>query len=351
IREMGSNVLKFSMSPRYFWENYDIPKNDNIQSLSDLAQEKNVKKVLDMDFKYYQIWAYEFSQYTQEPAGEKRDEFQIKFIKGLSDEYAEKSYREIYNLASYLLKKYSGTRKVFLLGNWEGDWHLRWDYNRNKPADSLTIEGMKRWLNVRQKAVDDAKIAIPHHDVEVYNYVEVNLSDLAIQGKTCVTNSILPFINPDFVSFSSYTATNPPKTEEQMSANLVEHLDYINSKIQPKEGFSGKRLFIGEYGWSESNYSQQEVNVRAKWVMKAALKWGCPYVLFWEMYNNELDKSGKNIGYWLIDKDDKKTPLYFTHQNFYKEASNYLNKFSLKNNRLPSKEEFSSEVLNFNVLK
>lgn len=144
IRKMGSNLLKMSLSPRYYWENYDIPYQSEIKSLRDLAQEKSVAQVFNMDFTYYQIWIYEFSQYTQEPKGEKRDEYQIKFINGLSDEYADKSYKEIYDLACYLLRKYSGTGKVFYLGNWEGDWHLRWDYNRDKPANPRTVEGMTR---------------------------------------------------------------------------------------------------------------------------------------------------------------------------------------------------------------
>ena len=210
ISEMGSNLLKFSMGPRYWWENYDIPQNQDIKSLTDLSKEKSMKQVLEMNFKYYQIWTYEFSQYTPEPAGQKKDENQIQFINGLSDYDSIRCYREVYDFAAHLLKTYSGTGKVFLLGNWEGDWHLRWDYDRNKPANPKTIEGMTRWFRVRQKAIDDAKHNTPHKNVSMYYYIEVNLSDLAVTGKSCVTNSILPNVNPDYVSFSSYTATNPP---------------------------------------------------------------------------------------------------------------------------------------------
>ena len=32
IKAMGSNLLKFSMHPRYCTENYNLPKNDNITS-------------------------------------------------------------------------------------------------------------------------------------------------------------------------------------------------------------------------------------------------------------------------------------------------------------------------------
>ena len=358
IRGMGSNLLKFSMSPRYWWENYDIPKNDKITSLELLAQEKSMKQVLDMDFKYYQIWAYEFSHYTAEPAGQKKDENQIKFIGGMSDAHAEASYREVYDLAAYLLTTYSGTGKVFLLGNWEGDWHLRWDYDRKKAADPKTIEGMTRWIQVRQKAVDDAKRDTKHNNVEMYYYLEVNLSDLALAGKDCVINSILPYVNPDFVSFSSYTATNPPKNEAEMDKMLTEHLNYIESKMQPKPAIKGKRLFLGEYGWPEVGYQSDEavtmpadeVDKRAKWVIKTALKWGSPYILWWEMYNNELTKTGINRGFWLINEKGEKTALYYTHQNFYAEGKKWLKNYVTKNKIMPTDEEFRKAAIGFNAL-
>lgn len=351
IRKMGSNLLKMSLSPRYYWENYDIPYQSEIKSLRDLAQEKSVAQVFNMDFTYYQIWIYEFSQYTQEPKGEKRDEYQIKFINGLSDEYADKSYKEIYDLACYLLRKYSGTGKVFYLGNWEGDWHLRWDYNRDKPANPRTVEGMTRWLNVRQKAIDDAKRDTPHNNIGMYHYVEVNLSDLAVKGDTCVVNTILPQINPDYVSFSSYTATNPPMTEAAMDSTLIMHLNHIASKMKPKAGIQGKRLFIGEYGWSESVYSQEEIDQRAKWVIKTAMKWGCPFILFWEMYNNELNDDGSNRGFWLIDQKGSKTPLYYTYQKFYIESREWIIDFTRKQNRIPSQDEFLKAAISFEALK
>ncbi len=359
IREMGSNLLKFSMSPRYWWENYDIPKDEKITSLTLLAQEKSMKEVLDMDFKYYQIWVYEFSQYTKEPPGVKKDENQIKYIGGLSDEHAEASYEEVYELASYLLKTYNRSGKVFMLGNWEGDWHLRWHYDRTKPVDSASIVGMTRWFNVRQQAIDDAKKNVLHENVEMYHYIEMNLSDLAVKGEVCVTNSILPNINPDYVSFSAYTATNPPANETEMEKMLTEHLNYIESKIQPKAGISGKRLFIGEYGWPElglyanepDTRSPEEINERAKWVIKTGLKWGSPFILWWEMYNNELTKDGKNRGFWLINEHREKTPLYYTHQQFYQESRSWVEEYVKKHGKIPSQDEFMKAALEFDVLK
>ena len=65
IQAMGSNLLKFSMHPRYCTENYGLPENKDINSLTKLATlEPSFSRVLNMDFKYYHIWVYGFSQYT-----------------------------------------------------------------------------------------------------------------------------------------------------------------------------------------------------------------------------------------------------------------------------------------------
>ena len=85
--------------------------------------------------------------------------------------------------------------------------------------------------------------------------------------------------------------------------------------------------------------------------MKAALKLDCKNILYWEMYNNELTDDGSNRGFWLINKKGDKTPLYFTHQTFYKEAKIYLKQYSDKNGKMPSDEEFRKAALDFNALK
>ena len=56
IKDMGSNLLKFSMHPRYCTENYGLPENKQINSLTKLATlEPSSNKVLNMDFKFYHI--------------------------------------------------------------------------------------------------------------------------------------------------------------------------------------------------------------------------------------------------------------------------------------------------------
>ncbi len=63
--------------------------------------------------------------------------------------------------------------------------------------------GMIDWYNTRTRAIEDAKrdLAGVVKGVEVYHYIELNQPRLAMGNPRapCVVNSVLPFINPDFV--------------------------------------------------------------------------------------------------------------------------------------------------------
>ncbi|WP_438988711.1 hypothetical protein [Polaribacter sp.] len=355
IKKMGSNLLKFSMHPRYCTENYGLPKNDKINSLTNLAiLEPSVKKVLDMDFKFYHIWVYGFSQYTPEPPSAKDDTAQIKFINGYPKKYEDALYKELYEFTVHLLKTYNDSGKVFYLGNWEGDWHLRSDYDRTKPANLKTLEGMIKWATVRQKAIDDAKRNIAHKNVEVFHYIEVNLVKKALNQPNAkvVANSVVNKVNPDYVSYSSYDATNPYITEKEMNTNLKKSLDYLESQLSPKKGLpKGKRVWIGEYGNQSKKHSDEMQNLRSIWTIKTALEWGTPYILYWEMYNNEIDaKTGEQVGYWLIDDKGKKRPIWYTHNSFYKESKAFLSSYYKENNEMPSFDVFRKNALTFKSL-
>jgi hypothetical protein len=79
--------------------------------------------------------------------------------------------------------------------------------------------------------------------------------------------------------------------------------------------------------------------------MRAGLRWGCPFVLYWEMYNNEVTPDGRQRGFWLIDDHGVKQPVYFTHQKFYEQARAYVADFTARKGRVPSREEFGLAAL------
>jgi hypothetical protein len=329
IRDMGSNILKFQMSKGYGEKWGNIPAADPaIKTLTDLAREPTHKQVLDMPFGHYLIWAYCF---TSEG-----------WNKGFAPEDREKEYREMYDFARHLLVAYNGSGKTFLLGHWEGDWHLTPPPGKDDPTPAA-IQGMIDWLNVRQKAVDDAQHDTPHKNVRVFQYTEVNLVRKGMKGRPCVTNAVLPKTQVDYVSYSSYDSLGG-----DTARRLREALDYIESKLPPKPAVAGKRVFIGEYGFPlTQGRTPAEQDELSRTVMRTGLEWGCPYVLYWEMFNNEVLADGTQRGFWLIDNNGKKQPVYFTHQRYSEQARKFVADFEKANRRLPTPDEFRKQAVTF----
>ena len=144
-------------------------------------------------------------------------------------------YRQMYDLAAWLLRTYSGSGKTFLLGNWEGDWILLGGYDFEQDPGPEALESLRYYFSIRQKAVEDARREVPHANVMVGHYIEVNRPlDAKDRGRKRLTNCILPQVRVDLVSYSAYDALKPDR--------LVEALDYIEEKsgflrVQPLGGF------------------------------------------------------------------------------------------------------------------
>jgi hypothetical protein len=324
ILAMGSATLKFGLS-----KDYATGPGANVReamaevrSLRDLAEKEPAhRRVLDMPFAQYLIWAYPFAP------GWWKD--------GYAKDVSQNQSREIYDLACHLLRTYNGSGKTFYLGHWEGDWHLRDGYDASID-DGITperVQGMADWLNARQQAVDAARQDTAHTAVQIWNYAEVNLVRIAMQGRKTVTNDVLPKTNVDFVSYSSYDTQSDLKT-------LTAALDYIASKLPPKPEIVGRRVFIGEYGFPAANHSPAEQERLSRQVMRAALAWGCPFALYWEMYNNEVDKDGRQRGFWLIDDKGLKRPIYETHRGYYEWARAHVAEQTRATGREPTFNAF-----------
>jgi hypothetical protein len=324
ILAMGSNTLKFRLSKDYATgpaANVRQPLPE-VRCLRDpVEKEPAHRRVLELPFAHYLIWVYPFAP------GWWKD--------GYPQDVSEAQSVEVYDLACHLLRTYSGTGKSFYLGHWEGDWHLRdgYDTGTDEGITPVRIQGMADWLNARQKAIDDARRDTPHTGVHVWNYAEVNLVRLAMQGRRTVTNDVLPKANVDFVSYSSYDTQADPKT-------LTAALDYIESKLPPKPGIAGRRVFIGEYGFPAVSYSPAEQERLSRQVMRTALAWGCPFALYWEMYNNEVDKDGRQRGFWLIDDKGVRQPVYETHRSYYEWARKYVGDAVSSAGGLPAADAF-----------
>jgi hypothetical protein len=310
IRDIGASVIKFQLG--------NTAKNPNVKTLADMAErDPATRAVLDMPFSDYILWAYSNDS--------KDDPFNPANLAG--------DYQQLHALAKDLLTRYRGSGKTFYLGNWEGDWHLL-HTDPNYVPSQAEVQRMIDWVNTRQRAVDDAKREVPPQGVNVFYYLEVNRVEDAMAGKIRVTNAVLPRTPVDYVSYSSYDAIHG-----DIETDLPRALNYIESKLPLKPGVPGKRVFIGEYGFASVSYGPVQQDALSRRVMRAGLDWGCPFVLYWEMYNNEI-KDGVQQGYWLIDNHGVRQPLYFTQQRFLEAGRRYVADFLAREGRVPTRDEF-----------
>lgn len=334
ILATGSNILKISLGRKTF-EKYKLPKDDSITDLVGLAtREPSVQAVLAMPFAHYLFWSYPLK------SGD--------WVNGFDDKESQREYREMYDLTRHLRSTFKGTGKSFYLGHWEGDWLLRNktpDGDYEKQADPQRITNMIAWLNTRQKAIDDAKRATPDSDVQVWGYTEVNrvLDDLAPNHRG-LTNSVLPNVNVDFVSYSSYDATSgdPAKVHKRLTKAIA----HIESKLRPKPGITGRRVFIGEFGTNATDAKTPErFESLARNVLKVGLELDCPMILFWEMYCNEIDNIGKHRGFWLIDDKGRKTTLYTTFAAFQQQSHAWVLEQKRRTGHLPDREAYRKQAI------
>lgn len=338
IRQLGTNVLKISLGKRQAAK-YGTASaaRDARTELQYVKSSPELKEVLDMDFRYYQFWVQSFTD------GEWRD--------GVTRNEAKAYYQEVYELTKWLLTRYSGTGKVFLMGNWEGDWQLNGGQGKQADPSPQAIKGMIDWVNVRQKAIDDAKADTPHERVEVYHYVEVNLVKRAMEGKPSVAFSVLPETNVDLVSYSSYEAIKQSQAPDLAAIRdpLTAIVGYLQGQLKPKPGLPfAQRVFIGEYGYHANRTMPQTVAqqfLKSRYVMQVAIEQDLPFALIWQLYNNEYGPNGTSQEMSLIDERGDKRALYFLHQQYLSQMKTFVADSCRQTGKLPERDAFRDKAL------
>lgn len=338
VRGMGSNLLKISLAegaaPAY--DSAEAARGAKT-TLDYIKAAPAVQQALDMDFAYYQAWVHSFTD--------------AKWRDGVDMTEARQYYDEMYALTAWLLERYSGTGKVFMLGNWEGDWLLLGRQNRELDPSPTAVEGMIAWMKIRQLAVDNARAAVAHKDVAVYHYIEVNLVKKAMAGRPSIGLSVLREVNPDLVSYSAYEAIKQSPTPDLMSIRqpLEEILGFLEAQLPPKEGLPFKRrVFIGEFGYHADRAKPLTVKqqyMKSRFVMQSAVALDLPFALIWQMYNNEYTEDGRSKEMSLIDERGRKRALYMLHRNYLAEMKSFVAQSCRDTGALPSRDAFRARAL------
>jgi hypothetical protein len=241
--------------------------------------------------------------------------------KGVSDEQKLDEQQQFYELTKYLLTKYKGTGKTFILQHWEGDWLIRGSFNRKIDPTPEAISGMIKWLNARQAGVNQAREEIGTEGVWVYHAAEVNrVVDSMKNGKPNMVNKVLPHTKLDLVSYSAWDSAKAYPEDPQV---FKKALDFIAANMPDSSTFGNLNVYVGEFGIPENKFPTEQIRKVIHNTVTTALEWGCPYIIYWQLYCNELEdgkektpvKSNDAVrGFWLIRPDGTKA---WTWDYFY----------------------------------
>jgi hypothetical protein len=334
---LGGNQLKLRLAPLSTCSGYRLVCEPLPSSLKELAQVPSVANALSMpQITFYHLWVYSYSNND--------------FLKqNWTEEMEEAEYNETLEFATHLLRTFDGTNKTFMVGNWEGDWALmgasgcrkdgKFDMKCN-PTQTV-IDRMVAWARQRQRAIDDARKRVPHSTAKVLYYIEMNLGPEALAGKPGVTNDVLPVVNPDLVSYSSYSATNAYQTTNNVSQTDEDFhavLDHVASKLPHKPSVMERlqierRVFVGEYGTHLTD--DLDIVRFTTRVTHAAVTWGAPWVLYWEFYDNDSTQP-------IVPRSGEDTALWHWFKSYYTTAAAFVAAHVAAHGAEPTVREFNT---------
>ncbi|MBR7141985.1 MAG: hypothetical protein IKD06_00430 [Clostridia bacterium] len=307
MQQLGSKSIKVYLV-NYYKDNYPVATDwgtEKIPNAVELAQHKHFRSLFDLDLSTYVIGTYIFDNSFGHPA--------TYFINTWTEESRRIEYQQMYDLVYYLCKTYEGTGKSFIIQNWESDWSCMPSPDVNYDPPQEVFDRLIQWINTRQDAVMAARRDAGCKDVYVYNTLEVNLVDKAMQGKPCVTNNVIPYTYCDFYCYSAYDTD----TDETKFAAA---LDYIAAKAASNRTGGQSRLYIGECGYPDSmddGMGAMGAKV-AETVIKVAREKGYCHMFWWALFDAYTEGAQRDqdfMGYWLVTYSGK---LHRVWNVFYK---------------------------------
>ncbi|MBN2505198.1 MAG: hypothetical protein JXQ71_00745 [Verrucomicrobia bacterium] len=297
---MGTRLGKFWFMPRHPGNDYPFNSRwGHYSNLADLARAEYFQAVFAMPFRTILLEAH-----TPTEDGWRDGIRSAAFYDRITVEFEQ--------LTAHLYQTYRHRDVTFVLQHWEGDWLLRgrggalW----NPPPDDWKkrCDAMIRWLEARQKGVSRARAAhAAGARCVVAHAAEVNrVADLWSRIPT-MTEHVLPHVELDLVSYSSYDGMKNPLT-------LWRCLQEIRSRARTGPLFGNQALCVGEMGIPE-NDAPRRITERWDEFMGVMLAAGVKYIVHWELYCNELNpkiqpppkppvKDPSHLrGFWLVKPD------------------------------------------------
>ena len=317
LKRLGVKVTKLStlsMEENYPFDDWsDAP----LDSLVDVMKHPVYKQFLDDPF----FTTYFFSAYETN---------NVVWWDGLSEEEEAYVVSSFYDATYYLMKQYEGTKKIFILQNWEADNALSYVYDA---FPETAIQGMTDYFNARQKGIEMARDAVGMGGVYVFGGIEVNcLRMTPPSGAPRVADAIVPNTEADLYLYSCWETKDKwdigdNGEQANIAATVTEALAYLNEKAPASLWFGRKNVAISEFGYPEmlgerahpeiDGDAWQKMVVQA--VVEAGIEYGAQYMVYWALYCNAPCNPIPDLtqvvnedmdGYWLIRPDRTESGAY-----------------------------------------
>ncbi|MDE1160696.1 MAG: hypothetical protein PW792_01985 [Acidobacteriaceae bacterium] len=259
---------------------------------------------------FQHVLAMPFEVYSFEVGAVRKQELDSK----ASFEQEEAQFEE---LANYLLNTFKDRDVTFILQHWEGDWILRGkdrdQYKIGNKVDASERAGaMIRWLQARQTGVERARAANPHSSCKVFHVSEVNRVYDTLHGLPGVITDVIPHVNVDGVSWSSYDGMGAGGGSAVKTWQGLDIIEYHSGLNRTKKPF----VMIGEVGLPEQRPGLTPELITEWWDTAMAVFFAkkIPYIFQWELYDNEtvgktsdaekpVTDLSRLAGFWLIKPD------------------------------------------------
>ncbi len=297
---LGTRLGKFWLEPKGVARSYPFNSQwGEYQTFVDLVKSEYFQWLFALPFK-----TLIFEAHTPVESGWKRA--------GLSDEFYAGVTREFYELTTHLYRTYRERDFTIVLQHWEGDWLLRgrggelWN---PPPKDwKARCEWMQRWLAARQSGVTKARAEFgTGARCRVAHAAEVNRVTDLWKGIPTMTEHVLPQVELDLVSYSSYDGMKD-------SLTLWRCLQEIRQHARTGSLFGPRAVYVGEIGVPENEQPQRLAERWDEW-MGVMLAAEANYIVHWELYCNEISRRAPQDvktpitnpdylrGFWLVKPD------------------------------------------------
>jgi hypothetical protein len=85
-------------------------------------------------------------------------------------------------------------------------------------------------------------------------------------------------------------------------------LEHIAERAPDSPSFGAKNVYVGEYGIPENDFPPETVRAVIRSNTETALAFGCPWVVYWQLYDNEalrrpVKANADCRGFWLVRPD------------------------------------------------